>query len=346
MLCRTGCIPYATQMVNALCDVDKYVFVSVFSPETLPKDNHKIRTYRNRWEFVFSSFIFLPFLCLRIMAQTRKYGFSRAYFPVFHHWNPLLIKVCKWLGMEIVFTVHDGVLHSGEQRSFEQRLLNYCIKHSDKLIFLSKYVEELTAREIGFTAKTCVVPHPILRIHQEQNFKVQRKWTPQPSLLFLGRVVDYKGLDLLLEAVEGLPVKTIQKLTIAGRDFQGSTLRLPQNEQIVRINRWLRDEEISVLLNNHDILILPYKEASQSGIVTLGISAAIPMICTRVGGLIEQLTEEETLFVEPEADAIRGAILQFVVDPELYQNIHLKLQRKQTVENTNLGRILRAFLLE
>jgi glycosyltransferase involved in cell wall biosynthesis len=344
MLCRTGCIPYATQMVNALRNVDKYVFVSSFSPEALPKDNYKIRTYRNRWEFVLSSFIFLPFLCFRVIALTRKYGYQKAYFPVFHHWNPVLIRISKWLGMEIVFTVHDGILHAGEQRSWEQRLLNYCIHNTDKLIFLSEYVEQLTSSEIGYSARSCIIPHPVLKTKYE--VKDHRKLPSLPALLFLGRVVDYKGVDLLFEAVEGLPEDIIGKLTVAGRDYQKGKLSIPQNITVDRINRWLDDEEIGELLNTHDILILPYKEASQSGIVTLGISAAIPMICTRVGGLTEQLTEEEALFVQPTADAIKSAILKLVADHELYRDLHHKLKQKRNSENTNQGNSLRSFLVE
>lgn len=343
MLSRTGCIPYATLMVNALEKFDKYVFVSRYSPEVLPKDNHKVRTYRNRLEFVISTVLFLPILCIRLFTLSRKKGYQKAYFPVFHHWNPILIQCCLWLNIEVVFTVHDGVLHIGEQRKWEQKLLNFCIQKADKIVFLSEYVEKLTTKEIGFTSLSAVIPHPLLNVNLPAPKK--RELPAQPALLFLGRVVDYKGIDLLLEALEGIPENKISRLTIAGREYNSLTLKYPENIPVERINRWLTDEELADLLNCHDILVLPYKEASQSGIITLGIASAIPMICTRVGGLKEQLTEKEAIFAEPTVEAIRSAVLELCCNPELYSDIHSRLKLKRDVGDLQWQKDLVNFLL-
>ncbi len=344
MLCRTGCIPYATQMVNALQGVEKYIFVSKYSPETLPKDNHKIRTYRNSGEFVFNSFFALPFLCLKVISLRIFKRFEKAYFPMFHHWNPMLIQLCRWLNMEVIFTVHDGILHIGEQRDWEQRLLNFCIRKSHKLVFLSQHVKKLTRQEIGFSAASTLIPHPLLDLNVGGS--LERKLSAKPSLLFLGRVVDYKGVDLLLEAVADLPQGSLSKLTIAGRNYSNVNLDREGNTPLSIICRWLEEREITELLSTHDILVLPYKEASQSGIVTLGITAAIPMICTNVGGLNEQLSGDEALFTEPSVEKLREAILKLISDKTYYLQLHRQLIRKRTSGNASLGKVLKHFVLE
>lgn len=338
MLSRTGCIPYATNMVNALYGFEKYIFVSRYSPEMLPKDNHKIRTYRNSLEFVFNSLIGLPWLCIKVRKLVKTNGFQVAYFPVFHHWNPVLLFWCKIWGLEVVFTVHDGVLHQGEQSSRDQKMLNFCIRKADKLVFLSRYVQELTREKTGFAAKTCIIPHPLLRIGSPV---IKDRHLPErPSLLFLGRIVEYKGVDLLLEALNGFSRDRLGQVTIAGQNYSGFK---PDKMGAVSVNwigRWLEDTEIDDLLNSHDILVLPYREASQSGIVTLGIGAAIPMICTNVGGLPEQLTKEQAVFTRPEVFSLKKAILDLINDPERYRNIHQNLlARARSGEGEYAGRL-------
>ena len=63
------------------------------------------------------------------------------------------------------------------------------------------------------------------------------------------------------------------------------------------IDKFLDEEEISYLLNTNDVLILPYIDATQSGIVTLGMASGLPIICTNVGGLKEQIGCKMPYFV-------------------------------------------------
>jgi glycosyltransferase involved in cell wall biosynthesis len=344
MLSRTGCIPYATKMVNTLTNLENHVFVSGFSPEELPKDSHKVRTYRNAIEFLISSIFVLPVLCFKVLSLKFSWRFTTVYFPVFHHWNPTLIFLCKILGSEVIFTVHDGLLHAGEQKNWEQKMLNYCIRKADKLVFLSEYVKSLTQKEIGFIGKSCIIPHPLLK---SENTPVKTRQLPaKPSLLFLGRVVEYKGIDLLLEAVQNIPDSTLGKMTIAGHDYSGYHAKYKDSHAVNWINRWLEESEMKALLDSHDILILPYIEASQSGIITLGIVSGIPMICTNVGGLMEQLDQKEALFVEPNVEAIREGILKLAQDGQLYRSIHENLLLKAENENEPYQTALSAFIRE
>lgn len=342
MLSRTGCIPYATKMVNTLVEYDKFIFVSSFSPEQLPKDNHKIITYRNRLEFVISTVLILPFLLLSIVYLILFKNYKKAYFPVFHHWNPFIIQICKWLNVEIIFTVHDGILHIGEQRVWEQKLLNYCIRKAEKLIFLSNHVESITKKQIGFTAKSALIPHPILKLNKKPIRK--RQLPANPGILFLGRIVEYKGVDLLIEAVEDVREVELGRITIAGRDYSGKYPPENSNGKINWIGRWLAENEMLELIEQHDILVLPYREASQSGVLTMGIAQAIPMICTKVGGLMEQLTSEEALFVEPSVKDIKSGIVKLGTDQVLYEKIHANLLKKATSENESLGLLLNEFI--
>ncbi len=234
--------------------------------------------------------------------------------------------LCRLIGMRTIVTIHDGLLHPGEANPVEQWCEHTCIGLASQLIFLSRYVMERTQKAPGFEARAEVLKHGILPLLSEM--PPARILPAQPRLLFLGRLVAYKGLDLLLEAVEGLPAEAFDSLVIAGWPVHPRQIPQSASPKVHVRAEWLSTAETEALLRTHDILILPYKEASQSGILTLGTAAAIPMVITRVGGLPEQLTTEEAVWVEPDAASIRNGIQLLLSNPRLYADISRRLALK------------------
>jgi glycosyltransferase involved in cell wall biosynthesis len=117
----------------------------------------------------------------------------------------------------------------------------------------------------------------------------------------------------------------VERLTIAGKISpsekhlkSGHFQHRERNNKIKWLDAWLRPDEIETQLKACDVLILPYREATQSGVITLGIHHHCPMIITRVGGLEEQLPEGAALFCEPNPQAIAEAIEHLLKHPELY----------------------------
>ena len=343
MLSRSGCIAYATRMLNFLKGIEQYVFVSSLSKEELPKGSHKVWTYRNSFEFILSSFFVLPFLCLWTFLLISRGKYTTAYFPVFHHWNIFLIIVCKLLKVKVVFTVHDGIMHDGEANFIEQHLVNQNILYTDKLIFLSKHVQKITQSKVDFTASAQIIPHPLLNVGLEND--IQRYLPQKPSILFLGRVVKYKGVDLLLEVMQDISRNEYEKITIAGLHHASFVAKM-ENENAIYINKWLEEDEMKHLLQTHDILVLPYLEASQSGVIPLGIMAGIPIVCTKVGGLMEQLTEAEAVFVEPTVESLKKGLYSLMKDEKLYLEIHQNLKGKIQKHDENIESLLRKALFE
>ena len=325
LLCRSGCVPYATQMVIHLRGVKVKTYASAFSTEALPKDSYRIPTYRNIFEFLLSSFIILPWLMIRVVLDIHR-GFRIGYFPMFHPWNPFLILIFRLWRKKCLVTAHEGRLHRGEAYSWEQGLANLSIKWADGLVFLTEKERSATQKYLPFRGRSWVIPHGILQLPGLRT--TPRTLPDRPALLFLGRIVLYKGLELLLHAVSLLPREAFHHLTIAGRANYMASGQSAMS-QVRWIKGWLSEAQMAQLLNEHDILILPYLEASQSGIATLGIAAAIPMICTRVGGLTEQLSEEEAIWAEPNPDSLLAAIKRLISDPDCYGQLHQRLAQKR-----------------
>src|SRR5690606_39979394 len=94
--------------------------------------------------------------------------------------------------------------------------------------------------------------------------------------LFFGRLMQYKGVDLLLEAFARLRTERGQdRLIIAG---DGPWQRKSMPEGVTLIQRWIADDEIESLFRNADAVVLPYLEASQSGAVPLATAYMLPAI--------------------------------------------------------------------
>jgi len=324
VLSRSGCLDYAGEMLNHLRGIKTTIFTSSFALVKMPDPYMEVPTFRNKKELLLNSLYFPLRLCVELLKAKRR-GCTAAWFPVFHAWNPLLIYFCKILGIRTIVTVHDGQLHPGENHRFLQFFENSCFKLADHLVFLSDFVQKRTLQHITLKGTCHVVPHGLIPV--KGNFDT-RTFNRPPALLFLGRLAAYKGIDLLLEAIKGIPDNCFSHLTIAGEPIND----LPKTEfrnKVRWITRRLNVNEMSKLLGEHDILVLPYREASQSGVLTMGISAAIPMVICRIGGMPEQLAPDEAVWVQPEASQIAGGIKKLIDSPQLWEEIHQKLRLKR-----------------
>ncbi len=324
VLSRSGCLDYTREMLAHYKGARPTVFVSAFAVENMPGPVIPVPTFRNPFELIWNTMWIPVWLGFQIWKAHQR-GCLTAWFPVFHPWNPFLLYFCRLFAIRTIVTVHDGILHPGEDNPILQYWENACLKLADHLIFLSEFVRQRTADQLILKTQSHVIPHGFLPVKGENLHRVFHR---PPSLLFLGRMATYKGIDLLLDALRLLPDGAISKITFAGEVKN----RLPVSdkaEQISWITRRLSPEEMGRLLAEHDILILPYREASQSGVLTLGISAAIPMVITRVGGLPEQLGPEEAIWVKTDAEDLAAGILELVNSPERWDEIHQKLLKKR-----------------
>jgi glycosyltransferase involved in cell wall biosynthesis len=149
-------------------------------------------------------------------------------------------------------------------------------------------------------------------------FKKQLQITDEPVILFFGYIKPYKGLDILLEAMPNILTELPNaKLLVAGEvygDERIYTDRIEKwhlKENVIFHNRFIDNEQVGRYFRVSDVVVLPYRSATQSGITQLAFSFDIPVISTDVGGLSEAVKEDENGFlVEPESS---GALARAVV---------------------------------
>ena len=138
-------------------------------------------------------------------------------------------------------------------------------------------------------------------------------------ILFFGFIRDYKGLDLLLEAMSDVHLQTLgAKLIVAGEFYGDSKPYMDQIERLHLSNSvilktdFIPDSEVNRYFCAADIVAQPYKTATQSGVTQIAFHFEKPMLVTNVGGLPEIVPDGKVGFVvEPDAHQIADALVRF-----------------------------------
>lgn len=144
----------------------------------------------------------------------------------------------------------------------------------------------------------------------------------------IGRINYYKGVDLLADALPLIDYDRIGTITLAGKfDECISTLKFDNNLYVRIVNKYLTNDEFDKFVNENHLLLMPYLEASQSGVAAVSLGYNIPAIATQVGGIPEQLPADTAYFLEkasPEAlaEAINAATAN--AEEYLYKKQHLQ----------------------
>ena len=146
-----------------------------------------------------------------------------------------------------------------------------------------------------------------------------------PLALFLGLIRPYKGVDLLLEAfattLRDLPAA---RLVVAGlprpsfRPYARQIDRLGLGERVRTDLRYLPQSVMHDYLAAADLVVLPYRDASQSAVLGAALAAGRPVVASATGGLPEMLTEGATEMLVPAGDvvALAGAMTRLLTDRE------------------------------
>ena len=263
------------------------------------------KTYKNIVTFILSSLN--PMNYIQIIGRVKRFKPDVVYSPFLHLWSPVFFAFLQ--KYKIYSTIHDVKIHLGENKLLYPPYIA-AIKLSHKIIILNSESRN-DALNLGFKkSEICVIPHASFSRYKRPE-KDKSNYLHK-NILFVGRIEKYKGLDILLEAFQEVIEHDIDiSLTIAGRGdlkrYQDKISKYSTSLNV--INRWLSEDEIIELLGDCDFVVLPYVQASQSGIVPMAFAYGKTVIVTNVGGLPEQVPDGTGLVVDPSAQGLRDGIL-------------------------------------
>ena len=224
----------------------------------------------------------------------------------------------------LAVTLHDPRPHRGE-RSPRKLLANWTLRRNAREIFVFGEVLKQHLMEQGVPAqKITVVPHGTFGSFTATDGVPDE----QPTALFFGRILPYKGLEVLLRAAPLIRQRIPEfRLLIAGEGDVSPYAELLAAEeatgQLELINRFVSDVEMAQLLARSSAVVLPYLEATQSGVVPLAYGARRPVVATAVGAIPEIVKNGKTGLLVPAGDhvALADATVALLSDRKLAEVI-------------------------
>jgi glycosyltransferase involved in cell wall biosynthesis len=288
-----------------------------------PRCEMPVRTYRGMASFLLrlvTAPLALPFLLVRLRRIRPDLAICAMPGPL-----DLLMAVALLLfGTRLVVVVHDADVHPGDGFPLQMTLQRLLCRCADGLAVLCEHVgSRLQQQGLAGTARQKLIrfehpPFAFATPATERGPKqAARRVEGPPRLLCFGRLLPYKGLDLLAEALAALPAETAMSVRVVGSGPESPALDVLRGCRGVAVeNRWVPETEIGALLAWSDALILPYRDASQSGVAAAAVAVGRRVIATRVGGLGEQLADcPQAVLCEPDADSLAGAIARWLETP-------------------------------
>jgi len=272
-----------------------------------------------------------PLSWLRVARRVRE---LQPDLVVFDWWNPFFgpshYAVSRLLGKElqskILFITENVISH--EARAIDTILTKLGLRNAASFLTLSSQVAE--------DVKVFANGKPIYRselpvfgdFYAQTSLRRSKDEAKQSFgfameddvLLFFGYVRKYKGLDILLRAMPAIVRENPRaRLLIAGefyddpKPYHDLIRDLALEPYVKMINRFIPNEEVAAFYAASDVVMLPYRSATQSGILGIAYGFERPVIITNVGGLAESVEEGKTGFVVvPESsEALVAAVRTF-----------------------------------
>ena len=221
-----------------------------------------------------------------------------------------------------VISIIDNIIPH-EKRLGDRMLASYFVKSAHAFICMSKAVMK-DMRTFTKSKPVLFTPHPIYDNFGALLDKTQAKRelgldTSLSYLLFFGFIRDYKGLDILLQAMATPQVKDLNvKVIVAGEFYTDAAPYhriIEENnlhDSVILATDFIPDSKVGLYFSACDLVVQPYKDATQSGVTQIAYSFEKPMVVTNVGGLAEIVPHGKAGYVtEVSSLAIADAIVDF-----------------------------------
>ena len=255
-----------------------------------------------------------------------------------HLWFSFLLPTLR--RYPLVITVHDPVHHVGDVESAltPQRLVHWGYRRADQLITHAEELKSVLVNDVHLPASLItVIPHVAISSGGPDTAVSERG----KRLLFFGRIWEYKGLEYLIRAEPFISARVPDvEIVIAGRgeDFEKYRRLMVNPSRFVIDNERIPDERVAQHFAEASVVVLPYIDASQSGVVPIAYAFNRPVVASAVGGLPSVVEHGVTGLLVPPRDerALADALVTLLEDDDLRHKMgaagRLKLDREWAPE--------------
>src|SRR5882762_3252458 len=326
---------YCIRLANAL---SRHADVLLVLPDRLA-DAHKEKLDDRVRLFSFRSPRFRqPLRQLRtirsIMREIVDFAPDVIHYQGFHPWFDLALAL--WHRYPLVFTVHVFKAHPGDKLTQKTPfwLEMLARRRAEQIIVHSRHVGTLMMQQLGGASENIsLVPH--IQIGQDLSSSMAEE--EEHLILFFGRIWEYKGLEYLIRAEPSISARVPRvRILIAGQgeDFSRYARMMVHPERFIVDNEFISEERTAEYFRRASIVVLPYIEASQSGVIPLAYSAGKPIVATRVGGLPEMVEHGNTGYLVAPRDTaeLAESVTRLLLDAPLRRQMGANGKRKIEAE--------------
>jgi glycosyltransferase involved in cell wall biosynthesis len=276
-------------------------------------------TYKDKKQFLIRSIRMLLFGKSIIMKNLNGETFDVVINPMHHMWSTFICDV--YANKRIITVCHDPIAHEGENK-LETYLTQKLMRISNDIIVLSKQYIPVVKDKYGLdNSHVFFMKHGLLDTYRKCASSETKAVYKEDGwkFLFFGRIEEYKGIYVLLEAFSKLSKEYDNvSLYIVGKGTIEDKERYDINSKIIINNGYIPDEEVAKYFDdNRVIVVLPYISASQSGVVAIAADFGNIIIASRVGGLEEQLMDGKVgIYVEPKSVEDLSKQMSFIINDQ------------------------------
>ncbi len=268
---------------------------------------------------------------------------------VFTWWNPFFALIVRTIASTfkqrtkkpVVIIAENVISHEG--RWIDVLLTRIALQTANRFLVLSKVVEE-GIKKLYPQIKVFHSSLPIYDCYQTTERLTQQQAQEQLGLegknviLFFGYIRQYKGLLNLIEALPLIRkhISNVHLLVVGEfydnpKPYHDTIKRLDLENSVTIINEYVANETVHLYFTTANLAVLPYNEATQSGILSIAYGFAKPIVITNVGGLAELVDDGKTGFIVPAHDIpkLADAVIRYFKEnreEEFSHNIETKRQ--------------------
>ena len=326
------------QSYNNLADYDKYLlenikeqkkfFCSTNLPYTKIDNTEIIRIYNYQDKKGIIKVLSYCFSQISLLKEIKRHKPSVIHFqwfkiPVFDYYVLKLIKKISSKS-KIVHTAHNKLPHDSGAKY--KKIYKKIYLLVDNIIVHAEITRNEICKEFSVNEeKITVIPHGFL----PTKFKYKKTSLKDDVITFsfIGFLSDYKGLDILLDAwcVQSNIIDNNKcRLIIAGAGKVQCLNKIPENKNIVLENYFHSEEELAKIISCTDIAVLPYRQISQSGVLLTYLAEHIPVIVSKIGGLVQpfEIGNVGWILDELNAQALANILEKIIKDKDELNSIN------------------------
>lgn len=245
-----------------------------------------VRTYKSMLDVLFG----LPRafkVARQVRELARKGKVDAVVASMGHPWQILIALGARLGGAPYLASVHDVGRHLGEKSAIASVVQFAEVCAASGVLFYSRYSFTVARESWFYRAQKCfLTTHGPLA----ETAPARKKLSADKDITvgFLGRIEEYKGLPLALEAVKLLRLRGARvRLEIWGSGDESQVSDIQQLDFVDLHFGWIAEEELTRIVDRFDVIVLPYREASQSGVLMLAAPRGVPAVVSPVGALPE-----------------------------------------------------------